>query len=330
MLSSWSQGHEVAAEKEEKIQLALLLDTSNSMDGLIAQAKTQLWSIVNTFGTAEKGGKTPFVEVALYEYGNDSLNAEKQWIRQVQPFTRDLDEVSERLFGLRTNGGTECCGAVIKKAMEDLKWDDSEKTYKAIFIAGNEPFNQGAIDPGEACRIATKHHVIVNTIHCGDHIVGANTGWKSGALVTNGEYSVINQNKRIVHIDAPQDKLIIELNGRLNQTYVRFGKEGQLGWAKQQAQDKNAESSKEAALQRAACKATHNYYNKNWDLVDACEAKDFDWTKVKDEDLPKEMQGKTLEEKKAYVAGKKAARVKNPKRNSDAQRCSCQACSRRA
>lgn len=48
------------AQSEEKeaaplVQLAILLDTSNSMDGLIDQAKTQLWKIVNEFATAKKG-----------------------------------------------------------------------------------------------------------------------------------------------------------------------------------------------------------------------------------------------------------------------------------
>lgn len=41
------------------IQVALLLDTSNSMDGLIDQAKTQLWNIVSEFATAKRDGKTP-------------------------------------------------------------------------------------------------------------------------------------------------------------------------------------------------------------------------------------------------------------------------------
>ncbi len=44
-----------AQQKDRKaplIQLAILLDTSNSMDGLIAQAKTQLWQIVNELATA--------------------------------------------------------------------------------------------------------------------------------------------------------------------------------------------------------------------------------------------------------------------------------------
>ena len=95
------------------------------MSGLIEQTKTQLWSIVNTFIDARQNGKIPFVEVALYEYGNDGLNAETHWIRPIQPLTRDLDKISEELFSLRTNGGSEFCGAVIRRAVDDLKWDSS-------------------------------------------------------------------------------------------------------------------------------------------------------------------------------------------------------------
>jgi hypothetical protein len=38
------------------VQIGILLDTSNSMDGLIAQAKTELWSIVNEFIFAKRNG----------------------------------------------------------------------------------------------------------------------------------------------------------------------------------------------------------------------------------------------------------------------------------
>ena len=34
-------------KNKQTIKVALLLDTSNSMDGLINQAKAQLWEIVN-------------------------------------------------------------------------------------------------------------------------------------------------------------------------------------------------------------------------------------------------------------------------------------------
>ena len=36
------------------IQLAILLDTSNSMDGLINQTKAELWKIVNELATSKK------------------------------------------------------------------------------------------------------------------------------------------------------------------------------------------------------------------------------------------------------------------------------------
>ena len=51
------------------IQVAILFDTSNSMDGLINQAKSRLWNVVNTLTTLRYNGKAPNIEIALYEYG---------------------------------------------------------------------------------------------------------------------------------------------------------------------------------------------------------------------------------------------------------------------
>ena len=296
-------------EKQARVQLAILLDTSGSMSGLIEQAKTQLWSIVNTFIQARQNGKVPFVEVALYEYGNDGLKAENHWIRQIQPLTRDLDKISEELFALRTNGGSEFCGAVIKRAVGDLKWDASPNTYKAIFVAGNEPFNQGPVDPASACREAIGSGVIVNSIHCGPEQVGINSGWKSAPLLADGKYLVIDHNKAVVHVEAPQDREILEWNTKLNSTYVPIGQVGKRRIAVQTAQDAQAEGARGNALQsRVRTKASANYWNGNWDWVDACMAKDFDWSKVKEEDLPEDMKKMTLAQRKAHIASKRAER----------------------
>src|SRR5690606_33770961 len=54
---------------EQIIQVAILLDTSSSMDGLIDQAKSRLWNIVNTLTTLRYNGKKPIIEISLYEYG---------------------------------------------------------------------------------------------------------------------------------------------------------------------------------------------------------------------------------------------------------------------
>ena len=45
------------------IKVALLLDTSNSMDGLIDQAKAQLWDIINELSYAKYGGKNPNLSI---------------------------------------------------------------------------------------------------------------------------------------------------------------------------------------------------------------------------------------------------------------------------
>src|SRR5687767_734244 len=142
-------------EEDQSIMLALLLDTSNSMDGLIEQAKSQLWKIVNELAGAQCiDGTRPDIKIALYEYGNDGLPSSEGYIRLVSPLTTDLDVISEKLFALRTNGGNEYCGYVINTSLKQLDWSQSMADLKMIFIAGNEPFTQGPIHFQTACALA--------------------------------------------------------------------------------------------------------------------------------------------------------------------------------
>jgi len=293
------------------VQIAVLLDTSGSMSGLIEQAKTQLWKLVNEFITAKQDGKTPAVQVALYEYGKSSLRADENWIRQIQPLTRDLDKVSEELFALTTNGGEEYCGAVIQRATQDLAWDANPKVYKAIFIAGNEPFTQGPIDSKKSCQNAIAKGIIVNTIHCGSEAQGIAEHWNQGALLADGKYLVIDQNQAIVHIEAPQDKEIVKLNEQLNRTYINYGSAAPAAKARQIEQDNNAAANAQsgAEVQRVISKVGKSYFNSSWDLVDACQQKDFDIMKVKEADLPEEMKKMNVEERKAYLEKKIAERA---------------------
>lgn len=289
-----------------RVQLALLLDTSSSMDGLIEQAKTQLWKVVNTFIAARKDGKVPHVEVSLYQYGNQGLSPEQNWIQQLQPLTRDLDKVSEELFALKTNGGEEYCGAVITRAIEDLVWDKDPNTYKAIFIAGNEPFTQGKVDPTNACKMAVTRGVVVNTIHCGSESAGISGGWKAGALAADGSFLIIDSNKTVVSIPAPQDAEIVKLNDELNKTYVAYGRNADAGAKNQAAQDANAAgfASGGAAVQRAVTKASANYHNSSWDLVDASKEKDFDLAKIPAADLPENLRAMDNAARKAFLEQK--------------------------
>ncbi|MBS1152973.1 MAG: hypothetical protein H6Q89_4671 [Myxococcaceae bacterium] len=255
---------------EPKIQLAILIDTSSSMDGLINQTREQLWKIVNTFATAKKNGKRPRFELALYEYGNDSLSREGNFIRMVSPLTTDLDKVSEQLHKLRTNGGDEYCGAVISKAVTQLEWSKSKGDLKLIYIAGNEPFSQGPVNYVTAVKNAIEHGIVVNTIHAGDQGSGISGKWKDAAMLADGNFLTIDQNRAIAHVAAPQDAEIARLGNELNKTYVAYGDDAPAAVARQEAQDKAAMGmSMGSGTARAVTKSSANYKNSNWDLVDA-------------------------------------------------------------
>jgi hypothetical protein len=294
-----------AAADGPKIQVALLLDTSSSMDGLIGQAKTQLWKVVNAFATAKRDGKRPTLQIALYEYGNDGLKAEAGYIRQVVPLTTDLDKVSEQLFALRTNGGEEYCGKVIERATQDLEWSKSKEDLKLIYIAGNEPFTQGPVDYRTSVKAAIEHNIVVNTIFCGSAADGVGSGWKNGAQLADGSFMAIDHNQAVAEVAAPQDKEIAALGSQLNKTYIGYGAAAPAAAARQEAQDSNAAGAGGGSAQaRAVSKASAFYDNSGWDLVDASKKGKAKVADLKDAELPAELKELKPTEREAYVAGK--------------------------
>jgi len=294
------------------VKIALLLDTSNSMDGLINQAKAQLWDIVNQFSYAKCGnGHRPNLQIALYQYGNDGLSSREGYIQQVIGFSSDLDEISEKLFSLSTNGGEEYCGEVIQTSLRQLDWGKNPDNLKMIFIAGNEPFTQGKLNYRDAVTNAREKEIIVNTIFCGNYQQGINTDWKKGATLTGGEYMAIDHNKQIVHINTPYDDVIIKLNSKLNSTYISYGAMGSKKLELQSQQDNNAMELEEAvAVKRAVSKSSGMYKNSSWDLIDAAEDDEFDVAAVKKEELPKALRDKSKAELTAFIDEKKAERTK--------------------
>ncbi|MDF1566048.1 MAG: VWA domain-containing protein [Deltaproteobacteria bacterium] len=256
------------------VQLAILLDTSSSMDGLIDQARTRLWRVVNELAELKRAGRTPELRVALYEYGNDGLEAATGYLRQVQAFTTDLDDVSQGLFALTTNGGSEHCGQVIDAALKGLAWDPDPGTLKLIFIAGNEGFDQGPVDYQQALADARQRGVKVNTVHCGPEASGIAGHWRDGALLAGGRFHSIDQNQALTWIAAPQDEEIARLGAQINETTIAFGAHGSAGLANVAAQDLNALSTGRGAnIQRAMTKGTKVYDNSKWDLVSAIQKK---------------------------------------------------------
>lgn len=304
------QDRTVPANDNNRIQVAILLDTSNSMDGLIDQAKSRLWNIINTLTTLKYNGKTPIVEIALYEYGNDGLSSASNYIRKVAPLTSDLDLISEKLFSLSTNGGNEYCGAVIGEAIRKLEWGYKPSDMKLIYIAGNEPFNQGRVSYKETVRDAVGRDIYVNTIFCGGWEEGVQTFWKDGADKGKGKYFNIDADRKVRFVETPYDARISSCNERMNRTYIGYGSMGASKKQAQMEQDYNAKSISGANYtERAVSKSKAVYKNDSWDLVDKMKDDKAALKNLKAADLPEELKGKSEKEMEIVVAQKAKERA---------------------
>lgn len=300
----------VAAETPEakveprKIELVLALDTSNSMDGLINSAKARLWDVVNELARAKP---TPQLRVALYTYGNDRHSRESGWVKQEAAFTSDLDGLYKVLSGVTTNGGTEYVARVTKAAAEELDWDSSKDTLKILFVAGNESATQDpANDALEIAKSTVTKGIVVNTIYCGAESHNDAKGYAAIAKAADGRFAVIDQEKGVRIASTPFDTKLAELSGKLNSTYVAYGRSGKAKAAEQKAADSSAESmGAGVAASRAATKSGALYQSDEWDIVDAKKnGKDLDLAKMDKAELPDEMQSMTPAEREAHVAKK--------------------------
>jgi len=294
-----------------KIQAAILLDVSNSMDGLIEQAKAQLWTMVNVMGKAKCNGETPQIEIALYEYGRDNNDLKKGYVKQITPFTSDLDNLSQKLFQLTTNGGEEYCGYVIHTSLNELKWDTTSSNYKVIFISGNEDFFQGNISYTLACTEAKNKGVIVNTIYCGDRLQGIKEHWNLLGECGNGSFTNINSDAKPEDIPTPYDSTLITLNNKLNATYIYYGAAGKGKKELQGSMDvANLTVNSYAGVNRAVAKASPGTYkNSTWDLVDAKEDDKKILDKVDFKTLPDSLQKKSKAELEVMVNQKSKERA---------------------
>lgn len=289
------------------IQLALLLDTSGSMDGLIDQARSRLWNVVNALDAATFQGDRPRLEVAVYEYGNDGVPGEVGHIRRVVGFTGELDEVSRALFSLSTRGGSEHAPQAIARATDELEWRGGDGVLRVLYVAGNESFQQGPVAWGQALDAASAKGVVVNTVFCGpEHDLDASL-WADAAAHGHGKAFRIDHDLQVVDPTTPFDARIGELGVAINETYLAYGARGRDGLANQIEQDNNSMAS-HSMVSRGLSKSGSNYRNPSWDLVDALDEGTVDLAGLPEEALPAELRGLDAEGRAAAVAERRAKR----------------------
>ncbi len=282
----------------QAIDLAICLDTSGSMSGLIDSARQKLWDIVNDLAMAEPA---PKLRVALLTFGNLGHEAENGWVTVDSGLTDDLDVISEKLFALSTNGGTEYVGRVLQYAAR-LDWHPSESALKLIIVAGNESADQDREAPFRTmCGELIARGIMVNAIYCGPVHDTVASEWMEVAELAEGRFASIDQDNGTLVVVTPFDSELATLSTKLNETYLPFGARGQAGLANQSTQDANAESLNSAAAASRAVTKSQGLYVCSWDLVDACSSGKVKLEDVSADELPFRMQSMTIVQRKTYV-----------------------------
>lgn len=305
----------VAASKADEkalTQIAILLDTSGSMKGLIDQARCQLWNAVSELATASKDGSPVNLEIAVYQYGSGSIPAEQGYLRQVIGFTDNLDEVSRALFSLTVGGSKEFCSQTINHALDELEWSSSPTDYRAVFIAGNESFDQGKVDFGEALPKALSKEILINSIYClQSKEKVAPSQWVSAAQLAKGLPFEINHNHHLPEMKTPYDAKMRELNKEMNETFVWYGEGGEKAAKNQKMQDANmAKMSDHAFAARMSAKIGHLYHHAHSDLIDALDHGLVKLDKMPVAKMPEHLRAMSTEQRMAYLEKKIADRQK--------------------
>jgi hypothetical protein len=282
------------------IDIVFAIDCSGSMGPVIETAKQKVWTIVNEVAKAKP---SPVLRIGLIGYGNGDRSYRKF------DLTDDLDEVYKNLMTFKDEGWSEeYVGRVIQKSLDEMRWSNTRKSLQIVYVVGNETARQGPIDYQWSAPQGPKKRVIINAVYCGSS--GGQETWQEFSRLAEGRYLHIAGNGGAINISTPYDEELEKLNASINNTYIAYGARGSYGLANQAAQDRNSFASGGRAnmASRGGVKASPQYNNRSWDLVDANRDPDFNIDKVRDEDLPAAMRMMTPLQRKAYLAQKTGER----------------------
>ena len=289
-------------EQKADVQIALILDTSSSMDGLVEQARAQLWEMVADMQVDDQDGER-VVAVALYQYGNNRLSKSEGFVEMLSPLTTELDQVSVKLHELRTSGGKEYAPLAIQRAVQELEWIEDDSVERIIVIAGNEGFQQGPVSSQIAFSVAKSKAIAVLPIFC------ANSGatktavgtWRNAASIAGTNFDTIDPDQKVAQVDSPYDAEILEKYRQLEETKVYApGMEASAYSGRAEGYAGGT-----AAIDRAVVQSRQS---SSEDLVAAYGKGKLEIKDLPAESLPGELQDLSLEEKTRLLNERQAKR----------------------
>jgi len=303
--------------------IAILLDTSGSMQGLINQVRDGLWQTINGLGEIKKDGEVADLRLALYEYGSGVVSQEANFIQMLAPLTTDHTVIAQKLFATEAKGGTEYSGMAIQMASTDLAFSVDAGDFKSIVIAGNETIYQGPVDPLKAAEDSLSKDILVNSIFAGSQTIQVGGGfsgggfgcafcprpnptpapptdpqtelnpifaeWRDLAKSGGGESLNIDHNNSIPYIASPFDARIIAATEEISETYLPFGINGEAEYRRMRDLDRDVRGSGNGSYISWGNYRSGNFGQSTyatWDLVSALREGTLDLAVIPVSQLP--------------------------------------------
>lgn len=288
------------AYSKQKAQIAILIDTSGSMQGLINQVRDGLWGTLNSLDTLTKDGEAADVELALYEYGSGAVSAEAGYIRQLVGLTTDHTLIAEKLFKTQATGSQEYVGQVLTQSANDLAWSTDLADFKSIVLAGNETIFQGSVDPIQAAIGLKNKSIVLNTIFAGSETSHIFKEWSDLSQTGLGGTLNIDHNNGPSHIDSPFDDEIIQVTQDINKTFLPFGQFGQTEYDRMLDMDRSVRNSGRGSYIGWGSYRSGGFGQRttsSWDLVSAYRLGHLDLATIPDSSLPVALRGLSIAEK---------------------------------
>ena len=218
--------HAQAAQGQQRVEVAFVLDTTGSMGDLIDGAKRKIWSIATTIVDNNPSADIAMALVAYRDRGDD-------YVVKSTPLSTDVQGLYGKLIKLEAAGGgddPESVNEALDEAISGLQWSSGENVKHIVFLVGDAPphmdYRQERQYP-EILKTAAQKHIVVNAVQAGE-MPETTPIWKEIAQFGHGRYISIPQNGgEVVIVVTPFDDDILHMQEELDGSIVPYGSDGQ-------------------------------------------------------------------------------------------------------
>ncbi len=267
------------------IEVVFCLDLSGSTNGLLDDIREKLWDIVNQVNSYRPA---PEFRIGIIGFSRPSFGSQTSYVKVLQPLTTDFDLLNFELYKLKptVEKGDQIVGEAIKMSVRNMSWSGDNDALKVVYLVGNGIVNAGGNNYREACELAVRKNIIVNTLYCRtmNNVDRELPGWREIARLTGGEQYDIRIHKRTpLILTSPNTIVCREIADRLSSTYLYYGKDGFSRYKMMAAIDKNALLANEMTFEsRLFYKISDRYqfHQQYWDLVDYLKMSNSDFSNI--------------------------------------------------